>query len=203
MQAIQHAATEWNVDIVSMSFGFPEEVETIRDAIYRAEAERNYSIVFFAAAANDGSNTTEMFPAFMNSVISIRGADPAGDFIPLYDPETPAFNRGKYVYGTLGQDIPCGWPDEHPSMLMSGCSIATPMAAGIAALIMQCVASAPDRFGERYQRKIRSTRGISEVLYDMSVDQGRNRFYVAPWKLFMNNGDPKLNSIGAALDRLP
>ncbi|KAL1617277.1 hypothetical protein SLS56_011048 [Neofusicoccum ribis] len=202
-QAIRHAALEWGVDIISVSFGFPNEMDSIRQAIHAVEVERKHSLIFFAAAANDGSNTAELFPAFMDSVISVRGTDTSGDFIPLYDPEVPRYNHGKQVYGTLGQDVPCGWPDDYPSMLLSGCSVATPIAAGIAAMIMQCAASRPDQFSERDQRRIRTRRGITEIFYDISVERGNERFYVAPWKLFMNSGELRVKPIGAAIERLP
>jgi hypothetical protein len=58
---------------MSMSFGFPDEVASIRKAIINAEKVKKKKILFFAAANNDGLNILKMFPAFFESVISVRG----------------------------------------------------------------------------------------------------------------------------------
>ncbi|KAK3176017.1 hypothetical protein OEA41_007339 [Lepraria neglecta] len=47
--AITYAAKEWEVDIITMSFGFEQSIPIIEDAIKIAESKK---IVIFAAASN-------------------------------------------------------------------------------------------------------------------------------------------------------
>lgn len=183
-----------------MSFGFPREKSSIKRAIRRAEEQRNWSIIFFAAAANEGSNTEELFPANFDPVISIRGTDCAGSFVPLYDPSVSRVKHGTQLYGTLGEDVPWDWP--HEENLSSGCSIATPIAAGIAALIIQCVASQSSYFREEDQRMIRTRRAILEVFYEISVEKAVNRRYINPRNLVDREGQPNVAMIRHVLSRI-
>ncbi|KAL7923100.1 hypothetical protein ACQKWADRAFT_66894 [Trichoderma austrokoningii] len=48
--AILHAYNEWDVDLISMSFGFPCMIEDLRQAI----EETKHHVLLFAAASNDG-----------------------------------------------------------------------------------------------------------------------------------------------------
>jgi hypothetical protein len=90
----------------------------------KGHAGREDSILFFAAAANDGANKEEMFPANHDSVISIRAANSEGafaDFNPPRNPDEPV------VYGTLGKDVPSAWLRGHSSeACKTGTSVATP-----------------------------------------------------------------------------
>lgn len=186
-------------DIITMSFGFPHEKPSIKKAIQKAEVDRDWSIIFFAAAANEGSNTEELFPANFDPVISIRGTDYAGAFVPLYDPHVARIKDGTQLYGTLGEDVPWGWPDE--DKLSSGCSIATPIAAGIAAMIIQCVSSTP-AFNANDRRRVRTRRAILEVFYEMSVEKATNRRYINPRNLLDKERQPNLAMIQHVLQRI-
>lgn len=198
-KAILYAATDCDVDIISMSFGFPTEVEAISDAITEALRIKKGRIAFFAAAANDGSNGHEMFPAHMQSVISVRGTDSMGGFIPAYDP--PPYEEETRHFGTLGQDVPYDFSDQRK--VRSGCSLATPILAGISATIVQyawCNSSESDRTG--IHTRICSSNGIRQILKDIAIDKGNKRYYIAPFEFFKKNEDP-MSSIRAALGKLP
>ncbi|KAK7418747.1 hypothetical protein QQX98_003765 [Neonectria punicea] len=82
---ILHAIKELDVDIVSVSFGFLDEVESIGDAIVEAERIKGRKVPFFAVANNDGLNGPEIFPAFAEHVIAIRGTNHDGSFISQYN----------------------------------------------------------------------------------------------------------------------
>lgn len=89
-------------------------------AIRNAEAARQRAIVFFAAAAaNNGANSEEMVPAYLDSVISVRGTDHNGSFFPAYNPPPTVTNSSSPLYGTLGVDVPCCWPFTVPLLYCS------------------------------------------------------------------------------------
>ncbi|KAF7543665.1 hypothetical protein G7Z17_g10559 [Cylindrodendrum hubeiense] len=103
-QAIRHAVDEWDIDIVSMSFGFSEEVLSIRDAIEYADRVKEGKVLFFAAANNAGQNELELFPEFIDSIISVRGTDYNGNFEPRYNPPSWPYQEG-YLHKNLLKDV--------------------------------------------------------------------------------------------------
>lgn len=190
------------VDIITMSFGFPRKNpknSIIEQAIRNAGERRNWSIIFFAAAANEGSNTEELFPASFDQVIPIRGTDCVGAFVQQYDPEVAPFKRGMPLYGTLGEDVPWDWPDENK--LSSGCSIATPIAASIAALIIQCVTSTSANFNDDDQRRIRKREAILAIFHAISAEKHMGRRYINPRNLVDTEGEPDVALIQHVLRR--
>ncbi|KAI1175958.1 peptidase S8/S53 domain-containing protein [Nemania sp. FL0916] len=199
--AIKYAAEEWDADIITMSFGFTNRCESIEAAIRTAETTRHRAIVFFAAAANDGANREEMFPAYLPSVISVRGTDHYGSFVAAYDPPATATNSGP-LYGTLGLDVPYNWPSR--SDVMSGCSMSTPIMAAMVSLVFQfssCLGIDAD-----CQTKLRTQEGVQQFLKDIAVSQGNNRYYVYLWKLFdgQQNWEKNLvRRIEGAMVKLP
>ena len=114
-----------------MSFGFKNDVKAIQEAINDAEKKRKSQILFFAAANNSGENEPEMFPARSEAVISVRGTDHMGEMVPLYDPPNWA-HKGGNQFCTLAKEVPCGFYQEKKS----GCSVATPIMAAIAAAVI-------------------------------------------------------------------
>ncbi|EEU40755.1 uncharacterized protein NECHADRAFT_99144 [Fusarium vanettenii 77-13-4] len=186
-KAVLHAVTMWDVDVISMSFGFSDEVKLIKDAIVEAERLKGDKILFFAAASNDGLNEPEMFPAFFESVISARGTKHDGEFIQQYNPKSWGHKSG-IQYGTLARDVPYGWPASMPTK--SGCSVATPILAAIAAMLISFVDSQESWDAERHA--IRTRRGMTAVFNLMARDQNSfDRLYVAPWQLYENRRQPR------------
>ncbi|RSL66887.1 hypothetical protein CEP51_012729 [Fusarium floridanum] len=185
--AILHVVTSWDVDVISMSFGFSEEIELIRDAIVQAEILKRNKILFFAAANNDGLNEPEMFPAFFESVISARGTECDGEFIQRYNPKSWSHKSG-IQYGTLARDVPYNWPTRNPTK--SGCSVSTPILAAIAAILISFVDSQRNWDAERHA--IRTRRGMVAVFNVMAQDDSaRGRLYVAPWQLYEQRREPQ------------
>jgi hypothetical protein len=185
-------AKDWDVDIMSLSFGFAHDVKSIHNAIL--DAEKDHSIMFFAAANNDGRNEPEMFPASMETVISIRGTRHDGSFDPQYNPKSTKHGP---QYGSLARDVPCGWISE--SLTKSGCSIATPIVAAIAGLIISFV-DREDSLKE-YRDLVRTRKGMLSIFSMMSDDKQTlvaSRLDLAPWQLYERHRRPKY-LIGHAL----
>ncbi|KAF4447058.1 serine protease [Fusarium austroafricanum] len=198
-EAILLAVKSWEVDIISMSFGFRNEVEQIKDAILEAERWNGHRILFFAAANNDGLNEPEMFPAFHESVISVRGTKHNGEFVQQYNPRSWSY-KSAIRYGTLAQDVPYAFSKAGPTA--SGCSIATPILAAIAAVVISFADSQGDWSKER--EDIRTRRGMTAVFNLMAEGQESpiGRHYLAPWQLYENRKQPRY-LIGHALSMIP
>jgi hypothetical protein len=137
-QAVMHAVKIWKVDIISMSFGFPDESELgcaeLRDAILAAHSA---GILMFAAASNSGVHSaTPAFPARMNNVFCVYAGDGMGNPAPT----TPSPRNNRYNFMTLGEAVESAWPRDlcKPpwKMRKSGTSFAVPIAAGIAAFML-------------------------------------------------------------------
>ncbi|KAF4452355.1 hypothetical protein F53441_4807 [Fusarium austroafricanum] len=186
-EAIRWAGLEEMVDIVSMSFGFPDYDETIANAIEDVSNQRN--VIFMASAGNNAKYQNEAFPARHRHVISIRATNFAGSFSETNPPVdddciTPAF-------GTFGGDLPSNISDEisrrfGPDICQPGSSIATAVAAGIAAStiayaeVLSCSLRVPA--GENPVQCLKSTEGMRRMLKKMSPDQkGTTRFVNPIW----------------------
>lgn len=200
-KAIRFAASEWDVDFISLSFGFPKHIRGIREAIAEAVYKKQGAITFFAAANNDGFNSREMFPANLGeSVISIRGTNRSGTFDPKYNPPP---SSDEPVFGTLGVDVLSDWPGVEDGKHMSGCSVATPIAVAIAVMLLEYAAARPHEFTPNDLRLMRTRRGVFEMFKEIGVDAGNQRYYVAPFILFSLQEDETLAKMKAALGRHP
>lgn len=129
--------------------------------------------MIFAAASNLGGSRHELFPAKDPMVFSIRATDTNGkhqDFNPAL-PESD-----DKVYGTLGLDVPVAnrrgsGPSESTK---TGTSVATAIAAGIAAIVIGHVKTNNNR---PQWAKIRTFGGFQNMLRELSTkSDGERRF---------------------------
>lgn len=130
-QAICWAVDEWDVDIITMSFGFDDLVGVIHEAVLYA-AKRNK--IIFAAASNTGNRHGIAWPARSPQVICIHATDGDGDHSSF----TPTSREQDFA--TVGQAVKSYWPPhlcEGDQVLRSGTSSAAPVAAGIAAIVLE------------------------------------------------------------------
>lgn len=166
-----------------MSFGFDDDKdwnEEMQEAIDNACSAKK---VLFAAASNYGANRRRTYPAKANSVFCIHATDGNGN--PSDQDPTPLENEDNF--STLGVSVPCGF-DGDKEIFKTGSSYATPIAAGIAASMMDLGDWLYSRgklsMGQR--KKLRAYEGMRQVFRKMAKSH-RDYDYVAPWNLWDEN----------------
>lgn len=155
---------------------------------YRAEIseviERNPNKIFIAAAGNNGSNEGRSFPAMMSTtspnVICMHASNGIGKDGGI---SPSAMNEQNDNFMTLGMDIEFntlyGEGEQGKTVCKSGTSWATPIAAGIAANILQIT----DRMDldEKTKKRLRKGSVMKDIFLKMS-DGGHGTYrFMAPW----------------------
>ena len=111
-------------------------------------------------------------------VISNAILEAVQDFNP------PPARDGPIVFGTLGTEVPSAWRSTHGGeMYKSGTSVATPIAAGIAALVLSCAALAfVDRLPSTPNpvRNLWTRDGMLSMFNEMSTSMNAKCFYLSP-----------------------
>lgn len=159
-----------------MSFGFTSVEANIHSAISRAYKKK---IIVFAAASN-GNSESISFPASSPHVICISSADGYGNNSIF----NPPLKEGKDNFSVLGEAVESFWPaslGHGPTARKSGTSYATPIAAGIAALVLQFArqnlpADSPELSA------VSSPEGM-RLLFSYMSSSRQGFGYVVPWKL--------------------
>ncbi|OPB44813.1 hypothetical protein A0O28_0089510 [Trichoderma guizhouense] len=139
-EAIKWAVLEWDVDIISLSPALSEEHYDINEELTQAvspSSRKAKAKLVFAAAGKQGPNEPQTWPANKSGVIAVHATYWSG--------EGAKFNpnpRSRLNLSTLGHNIemPCSDPanpDERKNVYISGSSFATPIAAGIAANVLE------------------------------------------------------------------
>ncbi|TQN69465.1 Subtilisin DY [Colletotrichum shisoi] len=124
-KAIDHAVDEWQVDIISMSSGWPSSDfdghDDLQEAIDRAYHEK---VLMFAAASHSGGNLGRAYPASGPHVTCVHSTDAFGNRSKF----SPTPERNAVNIATVG--------DSDYLVSCSGTSYATPILAGIAAFLL-------------------------------------------------------------------
>lgn len=141
-----------------MSLGFEKSDERIRQAVKIATAT---DIIIFAAASNSGSQfpyKRVAFPARLSGhVLSVRSATAQRKLADA----SPVPRAGEDNFAVLGEAITAAYVGTEGSAYFSGSSFATPVAAGIAALILE--------FSKHRRRIPQKERGSSKNKYAFRV----------------------------------
>ncbi|MCJ1349077.1 hypothetical protein MMC31_007313, partial [Peltigera leucophlebia] len=184
-QAIE-AAIDEEVNIISMSFGFPayeRHLKGIQRAIGKAYSA---SILIFCAACNGGGNTSIAYPANQNEVICVNSANGLG--IPS------EYNPGEAQEGrdlcALGEAVKSSWP-KLQQQRKSGTSIATPIAAALAAVVLDYFRQNMPDSDEFMVSKLQMRKGMLEVLVKLMGRKRSGYYYLDPGKLF-NKREPNI-----------
>ncbi|KAK4206459.1 hypothetical protein QBC37DRAFT_300762 [Rhypophila decipiens] len=179
--AIDWAVNEWKVDIISMSWGFHDEssgADRLDTAIDRVKVDK----LMFAAASNKGGNQKRSKPALKANVICVHACDGMGN---KGDMNPNPIKKGDN-FAFLGVKVRSEWKKK--PVYKSGTSFATPIAAAIAANILEfanfhCDLSANQR------AKLFRCDGMTEIFRRMSTERD-GYDYVQP-ELFWGGKDPE------------
>jgi hypothetical protein len=185
---------KWEVDVVSMSFGFPQKDHLISDAIAEVKKYRNGAIIFLASPGND-SNSPEAYPARDDNVISIFGTSSTGKFL---ETNPYPWNQTQFSLGTYGDNIPerilVDIRERFPEFdLNSGTSVATAVAAGIAGVMLAYAALLPHvlEVADNIHKvcdvypELKTTEGMRCMLKGMAPVKNGDQYFVNPiafWK---------------------
>ncbi|KAI8711699.1 Peptidase-S8 domain-containing protein [Fusarium sp. LHS14.1] len=190
-EAIRWAGQE-KADIISMSFGFPETDEEISKAIDEVSSRKGGAI--FLASSGNSSDEAEAFPARHRDVISIYATNRHGTF---QDSNSQPPTESGYILGTFGHDIPpritAEFESEYRGVCQPGSSIATAVAAGIAALMLAFIASRPETFSSRsddrvFQRAYCS-QGMRALFRSMGPNARDGRLFINPMYFWRKHDD--------------
>ncbi|KAI0377865.1 hypothetical protein F5Y04DRAFT_263430 [Hypomontagnella monticulosa] len=186
-KAIRWAGMDHQVDIISMSFGFPYRSKEISDAIDQVLQDRKGEVVIFASSGNFGPYQDEVFPACHPSVISIRATNCLGTFLET----NPGNDRDEsVVLGAIGDDIPEYLRSYRPTICGPGSSAATAIAAGIAAMMLAYTSTLPKvvkiEDSANILRRLHSYEGMQKMFIKMADDMGRRMRFVNPVKFFLD-----------------
>lgn len=164
------------------------DVPSIVKALGRAIEK---GILIFASASNSGANDPITFPARLQGIFCIGSADGVGaqsNFNPPSEDEEKYCALGEAVQGACPADLSQepGYNATEGTIRRDGTSISTPIAAGIAALLIDYTWQFMNGKGAQTYENMR------KLFIEMSKSTVRKDYrYLAPWSLFEQRNDPK------------
>ncbi|KAK2752267.1 pfs domain-containing protein [Colletotrichum kahawae] len=180
-EAIDWAVKKCNVDIISMSFGFEDENDAIDEAIERAfKADK----LMFVAASNEGGNKKRSRLGRSSSVICIHACDGKGNKGLM----SPNPLKRKENFTTLGVAVKSQWKKN--TVYKSGTSFATPVAAAIAANVLE-FANFRCNLSPKHRKLLYSRCGMVKVFEAMSEERD-GYDYVQPGHLWDGKKEDEL-----------
>ena len=171
---------DWEVDIIVMCFGFGDEHPQLHRSIQYAASKE---VLMFAAASNDGKNRPDgvAWPARDINVICVHSGDGNGTpstFTPDAQDSMRIMVLGECVHSAWS----CSLKNDSGHKLMSGTSCAAPIAAGIAALILDY---ARGFLNQQEWEKLRRVGSMRRVFESMKDPWSRSEYWwIKHWKWF-------------------
>jgi subtilisin family serine protease len=166
-EAITDAVDRKKVDIISMSFGWEGNSDlALEKAIQHARA---HHVLLFAASSNEGIRTHAgmAYPARAFEVIAVDAADVHGNPSKFNPPQTGEKARFTALGEAVRSTYPMHLPSEDPEpgwKRLDGTSCATPIAAGIAGLVLEFARQRPMCFDERIEERLKTVEGMQLIL---------------------------------------
>lgn len=159
----------------------------INDAIEEAYRRR---ILVFAAASNCGGNDSISWPAKSDKVICVHATDGYGNSTRF----TPKALGNADNFAVLGSAVKSYWPEclegSQGEMRLNGTSCAAPIAAGIAALVMEfvrrkCAQHKDFATHTELLQRLGERQAMIRIFRKMVSDDKKNALYdyLEPWNL--------------------
>ncbi|KAM0469815.1 hypothetical protein ACHAP7_009852 [Fusarium lateritium] len=188
----------WGVDIINMSFGWPYNHGGVRRAI---DFARQNGVHMFASTSNDGllgPPNDILYPARSDNVIGVDAADGHGEHARYAPSSSSQHSRGsRFSAPGLGISSP------NTERTWSGSSFACPIAAGVAALILEFARQSPLNKSPDIQTYLQEMPAMLSVLRLASSEKGPNGLkFLVPWKLIGKAGEEKLITAWFVVDEL-
>jgi hypothetical protein len=159
--------------------GIEKELKQALDPSYEGAARK----IVFAAAGNSGGNAPRGWPACRKGVIAVHATDGLGFAANI----NPNIDEDDENFATLGRDIklchnPSGKTEQDKNVYISGTSFATPIAAGIAANVLEF---ARHRLNLTVnQRKLLCSGGCMKKVFREMMGKRGGYGYIQPWTLW-------------------
>jgi subtilisin family serine protease len=201
LQAITHAVDEWKAHIIVMPFAFPHRNGDIAVAVDYADSRK---VLLFAAASNQ-SDLNLGFSAYLPEVICVY----SNKITTIPSAFCKLGKEGKNNFSTIGEEVEGAWPlhlnDGKETKRETGTSCSTPVAAGVAAIVLEYTTQKGGSPVTR-AKELKKKSSMEAVLFRCMTEGSTTGVYnlLEPWKLLSTHDGKKpktLNMITSSISQ--